>query len=63
MHAAEMSMEVYEKIRQFISLYEESEVTINIRPKRKKPFPQESKEAYFARLDKALANLDAKRLV
>ena len=62
-HATELSQEIVEKIRQFISANGESEIVINIRPKKKKAFPKETKEAYFARLDRALDNLDQKRNV
>ncbi len=60
-HTTELSQEIVEKIRQFISVYGESEVVINIRPKKKKAFPKETKKAYFARIDRALDNLDQKR--
>ncbi len=60
-HTTELSQEIIEKIRQFISVYGESEVVINIRPKKKKSFPKETKEAYYARIDHALDNLDQKR--
>jgi hypothetical protein len=61
MQATEMSMEVYEKIKMFINLHGESDVIINIRPKKKRTFPMENKEAYFARLDKSLASLNGKK--
>jgi hypothetical protein len=57
----ELSQEVFEKIQQFIRINGESEVIINVRPKKKKGFPKETKEAYFARIDRALDNLDQKR--
>lgn len=60
-HTTELSQEIIEKIRQFISINGESEIVINIRPKKKKAFPKESREAYSARLDRALDNLDQKR--
>ena len=61
---SEFSQEIIDKIRQFISLNGESDVTISIRPKKKKSFPKESKEAYFNRLDKAIDNLEnSKNLV
>ncbi len=60
-HSTELSQEIVEKIRQFISVYGESELVINIRPKTKKAFPVETKEAYLARIDRALDNLDQKQ--
>jgi hypothetical protein len=60
-HTTELSQEVFEKIQQFIRVNGESEVIINVRPKKKKGFPKETKEAYFARIDRALDNLDQKR--
>jgi superfamily I DNA and RNA helicase len=60
-HTTELSQEIIEKIRQFISVNGESEVVINIRPKKKKGFPKETKEAFFARLDRAIDNLDQKQ--
>jgi len=60
-HTTELSQEIIEKIRQFISINGESEVVINIRPKKKKSFPKETKEAYYARIDQALDSLDQKR--
>jgi hypothetical protein len=62
-HTTELSQEVFEKIQQFIRVNGESEVVINIRPKKKKGFPKETKEAYLARIDRALDNLDQKRNV
>ena len=58
---SEFSQDIIDKIRQFISLNGESDVTISIRPKKKKSFPKESKEAYFIRLDKAIDNLENNR--
>ena len=58
---SEFSQDIIDKIRQFISLNGESDVTINIRPKKKKSFPKESKEEYFNRLDKAIDNLENNR--
>ena len=58
---SEFSQDIIDKIRQFISLNGESDVTISIRPKKKKAFPKESKEAYFNRLDKAIDNLENNR--
>lgn len=60
-HATELSQEIIEKIRQFMSVNGESEVTIHIRPKKKKSFPTETKEAYFARINRALDHLDQKK--
>jgi len=60
-HTTELSQEVFEKIQQFIKVNGESDVIINVRPKKKKGFPKETKEAYFARLDRALDNLDQQR--
>ena len=48
----------YRSKKYVISLNGESDVTISIRPKKKKPFPKESKEAYFNRIDKAIDNLE-----
>jgi len=62
-HTTELSQEVFEKIQQFIRVNGESEVIINVRPKKKKGFPKESKEDYFARIDRALDNLDQQRNV
>lgn len=58
---SEFSQDIIDKIRQFISLNGESDVTISIRPKKKKSFPKESKEAYFNRIDKAIDNLENNR--
>ena len=58
---SEFSQDIIDKIRQFISLNGESDVTISIRPKKKKSFPKESKEAYFNRLDKVIDNLENNR--
>jgi len=62
-HTTELSQEVFEKIQQFIRVNGESEVIINVRPKKKKGFPKESREDYFARIDRALDNLDQQRNV
>ncbi len=58
---SEFSQDIIDKIRQFITLNGESDVTISIRPKKKKSFPKESKEAYFHRLDRAIDNLENNR--
>ena len=58
---SEFSQDIIDKIRQFISLNGESDVTISIKPKKKKSFPKESKEEYFNRLDKAIDNLENNR--
>ena len=57
-HTTELSPEIIDKIRQFISVNGESEVVINIRPLKKKGFSKETEKDYFARLDQALDNID-----
>jgi hypothetical protein len=59
--ASEFSQDIIDKIHQFISLNGESDVTINIRPNKKKIFPKETKEEYFKRLDTAIDNLEKNR--
>lgn len=56
----ELSQDIIDKIRQFISLNGESDLVINIRPKKKVKFPKENKDEYFARLDRAIDNLENK---
>ena len=58
---SEFSQEIIDKIRQFITLNGESDVTINITPKKKKNFPKETQEEYFKRLDKAIDNVENNR--
>ena len=58
---SEFSQDIIDKIRQFISLNGESDVTISIRPKKKKSFPKETREEYFNRLDNAIDNLENNR--
>jgi hypothetical protein len=59
--ATEFNQDMIDKIRQFITLNGESDLVINIRPKKKKKFPKETKDEYFARLDRAIDNFDNKR--
>jgi hypothetical protein len=56
-HATDFNQEIIDKIRQFLALNGESDLVINIRPK-KKQFPKETRDEYFSRLDKAIAQLD-----
>ncbi len=56
--ATELSQEIIDKIRQFITLNGESDLEINIRPKKKKKFPKETKDEYFKRIDNAIDTLD-----
>ncbi len=58
---SELSQDIIDKIRQFISLNGESEVTINITPKKKKNFPKETQKEYLKRLDKAIEILENNR--
>ena len=58
---SEFSQDIIDKIRQFISLNGESDVTINITPKKKKSFPKETPKEYLKRLNKAIDNLDNNR--
>ncbi len=59
--ATELSQDIIDKIRQFITLNGESDLVINIRPKKKKKFPKETKDQYFARLDNAIDNFEKSR--
>lgn len=61
--ATELNQDIIDKIRQFISLNGESDLVINIRPKKTKKFPKETKEEYFARLNSAIDNLENKKNV
>jgi hypothetical protein len=61
--ATELSQDIIDKIRQFITLNGESDLEINIRPKKKKKFPKETKEEYFERLDRAIDTLDKNKNV
>lgn len=47
----EFSQDIIDKIRQFIFLNGESELVINISPKKNKKFPTETSETYFKRID------------
>ena len=57
----ELSQDIIDKIRQFISINGESDLVINIRPKKSVKFPKETKEEYFNRLDRAIENLENNR--
>ncbi len=56
--STELSQDIIDKIRQFITLNGESDLEINIRPKKKKKFPKETKDEYFERIDRAIDMLD-----
>jgi hypothetical protein len=56
-HATDFNQDIIDKIRQFLALNGESDLVINIKPK-KKQFPKETRDEYFSRLDKAIAHLD-----
>lgn len=44
-------------------IHGESDLEINIRPKKKKKFPKETKDEYFERLDRAIDTLDKNKNV
>lgn len=56
-HAADFNQDIIDKIRQFLALNGESDLVINIKPK-KKQFPKETRDEYFTRLDSAIVSLD-----
>jgi hypothetical protein len=58
-NAAEFNESVIEKIKNLFR-DEDSEVVISVRSK-KRGFPKETREEYFARINRALDNLDNKR--
>ena len=56
----EFSQDIIDKIRKFIFLNGESELVINISPKKKKKFPTETAETYFKRIDRSINALENK---
>jgi len=56
----EFSQDIIDKIRQFIFLNGESELVINISPKKNKKFPTETSETYFKRIDRSKNALENK---
>ena len=56
----EFSQNIINKIRQFIFLNGESELVINISPKKNKKFPTETSETYFKRIDRSKNALENK---
>jgi hypothetical protein len=61
-HATDFNQDIIDKIRQFLALNGESDLVINIKPK-KKQFPKETSEEYFKRLDNAIAQLDKNKSI
>lgn len=57
--AAEFNDAIIEKIKMMFT-GDDNEVVISVRPK-KKGFPKETREAYFARINHALDTLDTKQ--
>ena len=58
-NATEFNDSIVEKIKTLFK-DDDSEVVISVRSK-KRGFPKESKEAYFARINRSLDNLDNRR--
>ena len=58
-NASEFTSDIFEKIRDIVVLLDNAEITINIRSSKKKE--EQSREAYFEQLNRAIENVENDR--
>lgn len=58
-NASEFNTDIFEKIRDIVVLLDNAEITINIRSSKKKE--EQSREAYFEQLNRAVENVENDR--
>ena len=58
-NASEFNTDIFEKIREIVVLLDNAEITINIRSSKKKE--EQSREAYFEQLNRAIENVENDR--
>ena len=58
-NASEFNTDIFEKIRDIVVLLDNAEITINIRSSKKKE--EQSREAYFEQLNRAIENVENDR--
>lgn len=58
-NASEFNTDIFEKIREIVVLLDNAEITINIRSSKKKE--EQSREAYFEQLNRAVENVENDR--
>lgn len=58
-NASEFNTDIFEKIRDIVVLLDNAEITINIRSSKKKE--EQSRDAYFEQLNRAIENVENDR--
>ncbi len=58
-NASEFNTDIFEKIRDIVVLLDNAEITINIRSTKKKE--EQSRDAYFEQLNRAIENVENDR--